>query len=34
MIIKQIVDYEEIFHKEFIKSRIEKIPDEKTKIPP
>ncbi len=31
MIIKQIVDYEEIFHKEFIKSRIEKIPDEKLK---
>lgn len=31
IIIKQIVDYEEIFHKEFIKSRIEKIPDEKLK---
>jgi len=32
IIIKQIVDYEEIFHKDFIKQRIEKIPDEKLKF--
>jgi len=32
IIIKQIVDYEEIFHKDFIKSRIAKIPDEKLKF--
>lgn len=31
IIINQMVDYEEIFHKEFIKSRIEKIPDQMLK---
>ncbi|MEA3384217.1 MAG: hypothetical protein U9Q20_06045 [Campylobacterota bacterium] len=31
IIIKQIIDYEEIFHKEFIKARIEQIPDDQLK---
>lgn len=31
ILINQMVDFEEIFHKEFIKQRIEKIPDEKLK---
>lgn len=31
ILTNQMVDYEEIFHKEFIKQRIEKIPDEKLK---
>lgn len=31
IIINQMVDYEEIFHKEFIKQRIERIPDDQLK---